>query len=87
MSIPSAIQLPRVEGDAKLRLAFDVHEGSNVTITFNGQVIERIARSPGFVDRDYDVQGRPANLLRIDVDPPREQVLKLTTLVWGPRRP
>ncbi len=87
MSGTSAIQLPRVEGDAKLRLAFNVHDNANVTITFNGQVIDRIARAPGFVDRDYDVQGRPANLLRIDVDPPREQVLKLTMLVWGPRRP
>ena len=87
MSGTSAIQLPRIDGPAKLRLAFNVQENASVTITFNGTVIERLARAPSFVDRDYDVQGRAVNLLRIDVDPPREQALKLRMLVWGPRRP
>ena len=87
MSGTSAIQLPRVTGPAKLRLAFDVQENARVTITFNGKVIDRFDRAPAFVDRDYDVPGRAVNLLRIDVSPPREQALKLRTLVWGPRRP
>lgn len=87
MSSTSAIQLPRVEGPAKLRLAYNVHDNARVTVTFNGTVIEQLPRAPGFVDREYDVQGSPANLLRIDVHPPRDQALKLTMLVWGPRRP
>jgi len=87
MSGTSAIQLPRVNGPAKLRLAFNVEENARVTITFNGAVIDRLERSPSFVDRDYDVQGRAVNLLRIDVHPPRAQALKLRMLVWGPRRP
>ena len=87
MSDTSAIQLPRMAGPAKLRIAFDVQENASVTITFNGTVIERLTRPPSFVDRDYEVQGRAVNLLRIDVSPPTEQALKLRTLVWGPRRP
>ena len=87
MSGTSAIQLPRINGPAKLRLAFNVQENAKVTITFNGSVIDRFARAPPFVDRDYDVQGRAVNLLRIDVHPAREQALKLRMLVWGPRRP
>ena len=87
MSGTSAIQLPAAPRAAKLRLAFNVQGNPRVTITFNGRVIERLERAPGFVDRDYDVPGRPSNLLRIDVDPPQPQALKLTMLVWGPRRP
>lgn len=86
MSDSAAIQLPRVDGPAKLRLAFDVFKGASVTITFNGAVIDRIPSAPVYLDREYDVDGRPANLLRIDVAPPRPQALKLGTLMWGPRR-
>ena len=86
MSDTSAIQLPRVAGPAKLRLAFNVQEKSAVTITFNGTVIERLQPAPDFVDREWNVEGMASNLLRIDVHPPREQALKLTMLVWGPQR-
>lgn len=86
MSNTAAIQLPRVDGAAKLRLAFNVHDRATVTITFNGEVIDRIADAPDFVDREYGVQGRPSNLLRIDVEPAQGPTLKLTTLVWGPPR-
>jgi 4-amino-4-deoxy-L-arabinose transferase-like glycosyltransferase len=82
MSGTAAIQLPRVDGPAKLRLAFDVPAGSNLTVTFNGTVIEQMQRAPAYVDREYDVQGEVSNLLRIDNPGP----LKLGTLVWGPRR-
>lgn len=86
MSNSSAIQLPRVDGPAKLRLAFDVHDQPTVTITFNGQVVDRITKAPFFVDREYDIEGKASNLLRIDVDPAQGPTLKLSTLVWGPRR-
>lgn len=86
MSDTSAIQLPRVDGPAKLRLAFNVQGDSTVTITFNGTVIERLQPAPDFVDREWNVEGMASNLLRIDVQPPREQALKLTMLVWGPQR-
>ena len=86
MSGSAAIQLPRVDGPAKLRVAFNAPEQARVTITFNGAVIDRVSGS-SFVDRDYDVEGKASNLLRLDVDPAGPQALKLTTLVWGPRRP
>jgi hypothetical protein len=86
MAGASAIQLPRVGGPAKLRLAFNVLESATVTITFNGTVIDRLSGSSYF-DREYDVEGKASNLLRLDVDRGGQQALKLTTLVWGPRRP
>ena len=82
-STSSAIELPRVDGPAKLRLTFNVSESANTVITFNGVVIDRISGTT-YAEREYDVEGKPANLLRIDVDEPP---LKLTSLVWGPRRP
>jgi hypothetical protein len=86
MAGSAAIQLPRVVGPAKLRLAFNAPAEAQVAVTFNGQVIDRVSGAT-FVDRDYDVQGGASNLLRLDVQPARAEALKLTTLVWGPRRP
>jgi hypothetical protein len=82
MAGASAIQLPRVDGPAKLRLAFNAGDGATVTVTFNGAVLDRISGT-SYADREYDVEGKASNLLRLDVQPPG---LKLTTLVWGPRR-
>jgi hypothetical protein len=87
MSATSTMQLPRVDGPAKLRLAFDVPEPTNVTISLNGRVLDRLTAVRGFVDRAYDVEGLPSNELRIDADPPRTRSLRLTTLMWGKRRP
>ncbi len=86
MSGTAAIQLPRVDGPAKLGLAFNVEGNASVTITFNGVVVERLERAPAFLEREWDVEGKPLNLLRIDVNPPRAQALKLTSLLWGPQR-
>lgn len=86
MSGASVMQLPRVDGPAKLRVAFDVPERASVTLTLNGQLLERLVAVQGFIDRDYDAEGRPSNELRIETDPPREQSLRLTTLMWGKRR-
>lgn len=78
----AAIQLPRVDGPAKLRLAMNMPDGSKLTVTFNGTVIDEIDATPPYVEREYDVQGEVSNLLRIDCPGP----LKLGTLVWGRRR-
>lgn len=86
MSGTAAIQLPRVDGPAKLGLAFNVEGKASVTITFNGRVVERLENAPHFLEREWDVEGKPLNLVRIDVNPPREQALKLTSLLWGPQR-
>jgi len=86
MTDTSAIQLPRVDGPAKLGLAFNVEGNATVTITLNGVVLQRFERAPGFIEREWDVPGQSSNLLRIDVDPSRPRALKLTSLLWGPQR-
>ncbi len=71
MGLHSVTELPPTSGPSLLRIVFNVPRellGATVTVTFNGQVLERIHLANDEVSRDYRVDPLPHAPNRLDLD-------------------
>jgi len=71
MGSSSVTELPPTSGPSLLRMVFNVPRellGATVTVTFNGQVLERIRLANDEISRDYRVDPLPDVPNRLDID-------------------
>jgi len=96
MARHSVTELPPISGPVKLGVVFDLPDAVKssrpmITIALNGRVIDRIAANGERVDREYDLTNNGRATLEITTtrttrDGDRELGLRVTDLIWGPRK-
>jgi hypothetical protein len=97
MSGHSVTQLPPANGRTLLRADFTVPAevaalNPTITVTLNGQIVERFQSTSGYLERDYRVtpaQAGQPNVLELSIERTitadgRELGLRLRFLGWGP---